>query len=333
MRPHRMILVAGVLAAAAAGWLSVNIAHADRTGASERLTTSTTSIATPSAVTVSPNMAVSATSLPTDTTSHSTAPPSTSPLVLAPAPAAAPQLTSAAQFIAGDVAGAAAYAQQQGYTTAITVIDTTSGAAYSAGDSTGYFASESVVKVLIATRLLIEGQMTGDTETTAYQMLTQSDDTSADELYGDVGGDDLINWADDYFGINIGTPPTQAGWWGNTHISSTGLAAFYAKIETNPTVWPWLSNAMANTTQYGSDGTYQWFGIPSAVSNGWMIKQGWGEDDDCACHATDNTTGYINHGHYVVVILLAGPGQDYGPTIADTLTTETKLLIPNGQID
>ncbi len=201
MRQHRELLVAVVLTVAAAGWISVDIAHADRTGASERLTIAAT-------------------------TPRPTVPSSTSPPVLAPAPAAAPPLASSAQLIAADVAGAAAYAQQRAYTSGITVIDTSSGATYSGGDSTGYFASESVVKVLIATRLPIEGQMTGDTETTAYQMITQSDDTSADDLYGDVGGDDLINWADAYFGINIGAPPTEAGWWGNTHISSSGLAAF-----------------------------------------------------------------------------------------------------------
>ena len=37
----------------------------------------------------------------------------------------------------------------------------------------------------------------------------------------------------------------------------------------DPTVWPWLSKAMANTTHDGTDGTDQFFGIPSA-------SQDWG---------------------------------------------------------
>ncbi len=41
-----------------------------------------------------------------------------------------------------------------------------------------------------------------------------------------------------------------------------------------PTVWPWLSKAMANTTRDGTDGTDQFFGIPS-VSQDWVVKQGW----------------------------------------------------------
>jgi len=39
-------------------------------------------------------------------------------------------------------------------------------------------------------------------------------------------------------------------------------------------VWPWLSKAMANTTRDGTDGTDQFFGIPSA-SQDWAVKQGW----------------------------------------------------------
>jgi hypothetical protein len=71
---------------------------------------------------------------------------------------------------------AAAEAGAQGYRTGIAVLDLRTGQYTGAGQDTAPFASESVVKVLIATELLATGQMTGDTATTAYQMITQSDD-------------------------------------------------------------------------------------------------------------------------------------------------------------
>src|ERR1700756_2918667 len=54
---------------------------------------------------------------------------------------------------------AAAYARSQGYHIGIAVIDTTTGAYYGSGDYFGLFATESVAKVFIATRLLAEGEM------------------------------------------------------------------------------------------------------------------------------------------------------------------------------
>jgi hypothetical protein len=251
------------------------------------------------------------------------------PLTDAPAPAG---LAAAPVTPATTALRAVQYANARGYTTAIVVMNTKTGTTYQAGNATSYYASESVVKAVIAARLLVDGQMHGTTEAIAYKMITQSDDRSADELYGQVGGDSLMLWAKSYFHITVGTPPSKPGWWGNTHISAKGLAQFYYLVHRNATIWPWLSNAMAHVTRNGSDGTFQWFGIPEAVKTGWMVKQGWGEDDNCACHSSWNSTGYVQNGAYAVVILVQGPPSDYNTPISIMITSEAQLLMPGAKL-
>ncbi len=217
-----------------------------------------------------------------------------------------------------------------GYRTGIAVLDLSTGEYVGAGDDTGSFASESVVKVMIATELLATGQMTGETESTAYQMITQSDDDDADALYGLAGGDNVINLVAKRYNItDLGTPPNSPGYWGNTEISAKGMVYLYAAIAKDPVVGPWLMNAMANATEYGADGTYQFFGIPSATT-GAAIKQGWGDDGDDSPNADFNSTGYVEGDKYAVAILTDGSPSTYGTAISDMVTTEAKLLMPNG---
>src|SRR4051794_31008168 len=63
---------------------------------------------------------------------------------------------------------AARYARARGYHIGIAVYDTKTGSLAQAGYARGTFASESVVKVFIATRLLVEGRMHGSTAARAY---------------------------------------------------------------------------------------------------------------------------------------------------------------------
>src|SRR4051794_19044003 len=181
--------------------------------------------------------------------------------------------------VSSQAASAVNYAHANGYRSAIGVLDTQTGAFTGAGDYNSTYASESVMKTFIATRLLLTGQMSGWNETTAYKMITQSDDASASALYGRVGGDSLINWIKQALNIpNLGYPPLRAGWWGGTQITAAGMASFYNAVRHRPGIWNWLGNAMHHATPYGSDGMYQFFGIPSATT-GFAVKQGWGGDN------------------------------------------------------
>jgi hypothetical protein len=276
---------------------------------------------------------------PPATTTASTA---TSPSVTSTTPGSAtPSQTVRAKAAAPSIARvpvssvrlrtAVSSATSRGYRAGVAVVDTTTGKLWAAGDYDDKFASESVVKVFIATRLLATKRMTGGTATTAYRMITQSDDQSANALYGLAGGDQVVNWIAKHYGISdLGTPPTKAGWWSNTHITAVGMARFYAKVKTDPLVWPWLSKAMHRATEYGSDGTYQFFGLKQADRNA-AIKQGWGQDDDDWSAASDfNSTGYVNSDRYTVVILVKGPARQYRSGTPAAVTRIAKTLMPGG---
>lgn len=236
-----------------------------------------------------------------------------------------------AAFVTGNAKRAIAYAAARGESAAVAVLDTRTGKFYGAGRYRTRYASESVVKVFIATRLLLTGRMHGATERTAYKMITQSDDASASALYGRAGGDGLVPWIARHYHLgNLGSGPSRPGWWGNTHITARGLVEFYAKAKADPRVGPWLRNAMRHATTYGSDGTYQYYGIP-ATTDDFAIKQGWGADGDCFCRSVFNSTGYVDGGRYAVAMLTAG--GSYGRYAMTTLNGMALRLIPRGHID
>jgi hypothetical protein len=244
--------------------------------------------------------------------------------------AVAPPATAAARSTV--LQSAAAYGPAHGYKVGIAVYDTKTNKVYGSGSYKSTFASESVIKAMIATRLLLQGRMHGTTATRAYKMITQSDDAIASSFYGSVGGDGLINWIKRHYGVpDLGSPPHRAGWWGNTHITAIGLVKFYAKVKKDRRVGPWLLNAMHHARKYGSDGTYQFFGIPSATT-GFAVKQGWGIDyDDWSRSADFNTTGFVNGDRYAVAILARGPSRTYGGAIGNMLTQTARRLLPGGR--
>jgi hypothetical protein len=85
---------------------------------------------------------------------------------------------------------------------------------------------------------------------------------------------------------------------------------------------------MHHATQYGSDGMYQFFGIPSATT-GAAIKQGWGGDNPQGQPAF-NSTGLVSGDRYTVAILTQG--GVYGTPISNMLTSQARLLMPGGRI-
>ncbi|MCW2631822.1 MAG: hypothetical protein JWR88_784 [Pseudonocardia sp.] len=251
----------------------------------------------------------------------------------APPAAPTPPTTAAVPVtcvVSADLDSAVAYATAQGERAAIAVYDTASGRYFYAGDSDEPYSSASVVKVLIAAELLLTGQMTGSTESTASQMIISSDDDAADALYGLVGGDGVITTIAAHYGItNLGSPPADAGQWGETKITADGLVHLYAALKADPTVWPWLSQTMKSTTQLGADGTDQYFGLPSA-SQDWSVKQGW--MTGLGPGSTYLSTGFVQDNRYAVAILTYGSTSQYGAQMSDTITQMAKDVMPAGQI-
>ncbi|HST47387.1 hypothetical protein [Jatrophihabitans sp.] len=278
-----------------------------------------TPAATPSPTWTTPTAAPSPTSTPTTTPARTAAPK-------------AEVVPSAREPIGGrGIQAAADYATARGYRVGVAVLDTRTGTLWGADEHASLFASESVVKVFIATRLLLDRQLTGDLAETAYRMIARSDDGAADALYGYAGGDDVLPWLAAHYDIpDLGSPPSLAGWWSNTHISATGLVRFYAKVKADPVVWPWLSKAMHAATEYGSDGTYQFFGLKQA-DPGAAIKQGWGQDDDDWSASSDfNSTGFVDSDRYAVAILVKGPSWQYNSGTPAMVTSVARMLMPGG---
>jgi len=249
----------------------------------------------------------------------------TPPSTAAPVPSTPAPVTCA---VSDGLDQALAYADDRNEQAAIAVYDTATGTYTAAGDADAQYSSASVVKVFVAADLLLTDQMSGDTASTAYQMITASDDDAADTLYGLVGGDSVSTTIADHYGItNLGSPPADTGQWGETKITADGLVHLYAKLKADPTVWPWLSNAMANATQDGTDGTNQFFGIPSAAPS-WSVKQGW--MTGLGPGSTYDSTGYVDGDRYAVVILTFGSVSQYGQYMSNTITQMAKDALPDG---
>jgi hypothetical protein len=225
-------------------------------------------------------------------------------------------------------ARAARYATARGYRIGIAVMDTKTGTEYTSGRAGTSFISASVVKVLIAARLLVEDRMHGAVQRLAYRMITQSDNDAADRLYPLAGSSSLVPWTARHFHIrNLGSPKTPPGSWGSTRLVPGSLARLYAKYAKNPQVGPWLLNAMHHIHQYSSAGEYQWWGLPSATNNA-AVKQGWNTEFG---YANVNTTGFVNLDRYAVVIMSRGPTSSYLDAITDMLTHVARLLLPEGR--
>jgi hypothetical protein len=224
-------------------------------------------------------------------------------------------------------AAAAHYATERGYRIGIAVIDTTTHALYTSGRARTSYLSASVVKVLIAARLLVENRMHGDVRRLAYRMITQSDNDAANQLYPLAGGSSLEPWTERHFHVpGLGGPKTPPEYWGSTRLVPAKLARLYVKYKNDPRVGPWLLNAMHHIHEYSSAGEYQWWGLPSATTNA-AVKQGWNTDFG---HANVNTTGFVNNDRYAVVIMSRGPTSSYLEEITEMITQAAKLLLPHG---
>jgi hypothetical protein len=228
------------------------------------------------------------------------------------------------------VRDAAQVALAQGAGTAVALLDLTTGRYSGAGDDTVAYPSESVVKVLIAVRLLLTGQMDGATEPIARRMIAASDDAAATALYARAGGDTVVAQVAAHYGIaDLGAPPPVPGRWGLTRVTARGLVELYAALAADPAVGPWLTGAMSATTPIAADGTDQTFGL-LAVAPGAAVKQGWGHDGVDSGRAIANSTGYLDHGRYAVAILTSGAPQTYGAPLEGLVTAQARRLVAAG---
>jgi hypothetical protein len=228
------------------------------------------------------------------------------------------------------VNAAYAYGRQRGERVAVALFDRKTHRYYVAGDVDSYYASASVMKVFIATKLLVTGQSKNPTiANLMWRMITLSDDNAADYLYGIVGAAGVAPWAAARYHVaGIAATPIS-NYWGLTRITARAMVNYYNAVISDPTVGPWLLNAMANMHAPAADGWPQNFGIPS-VSSGWRVKQGW---MCCLDNLTRmHSTGFVNGDRYTVALLTEGSPADYGLFGRDTVTGMAARLLPHGTI-
>jgi hypothetical protein len=226
---------------------------------------------------------------------------------------------------------AAVLTAENSATVAVAVLDTRTGQFYGSAQDETPFPAESLVKVLIAADLLATGRMTGATAQMAYQMITQSDDDDANALWGTVGGPAVVGWAETRYGIaDLGSPPTEYGWWGNTKFTARGLVQLYAAIAADHVVGPWVIDAMSHMSAKAADGTDQDFGLAAQTTVG-AFKQGWGGDDDAANSEQLNSTGLLD-GRYAVAILVQHVPYEAMSSLLPVINTLSAAVAPHGKV-
>jgi hypothetical protein len=226
------------------------------------------------------------------------------------------------------VKSAVTYAHSRGERGAVAVYDRYTGQSWASGDVHSYYASASVVKVFIAARLLLSGQMHGSIAQTAARMIEYSDDDAATSLYGRVGGDQLYRWVSSRFHIPV-APPPDAGYWGETRITADGMISFYRQMA-SISAGSWLMTAMGHYSCTAADGWPQCFGIPSAASSHPRIKQGW----MCCLEGRTrmHSTGYVDSDRIIVAILTEGSTAKYGSYGRDTVSGMARAVMPGGHV-
>lgn len=187
----------------------------------------------------------------------------------------------------------------------------------------------SLVKVFVAARLLVEGRASEPRIQDAMRrMIVCSDDNAGTLLYYQAGGDGLMPWISEHYGVGGLAPPSDPDWWGTAGVTARAMVDFYARVAEDPAVGPWLRGAMGSTQAYGCDGFYQHYGLPSAAA-AWQVKQGW---MCCMANLSQmHSTGYVSD-RYAVALLAEGGTWTYGGTGADTLTQVARALLPGGVV-
>ncbi|HEV7206634.1 MAG TPA: IPT/TIG domain-containing protein [Jatrophihabitans sp.] len=240
-----------------------------------------------------------------------------------------------AATILDNVTAAVRYATAAGMSTGIAVLDTRTGRTYSAGNATKRYSGASVVKTLIATRLLLTGRMSGPNASLAWRMITRSDNDAAWDLYPTVGGDALLPWLAAHYRIaGLGARPTMPGTWGSTQLTAIGVARFYAAVVKDRRVWPWLGSAMHHYAARSSEGEPNAWGLAVAAPSV-ALKNGWATNRDVLhpSNANINSTGVVQGDRFAVALLAEGPPAMYYAKGEAVVSRAAQLLMPGGRLD
>ncbi|MGH3845361.1 MAG: hypothetical protein ACRDS0_28615 [Pseudonocardiaceae bacterium] len=195
------------------------------------------------------------------------------------------------------------------------VFDRTDDTVLTSQDADQQFASMSVVKLLIALDALARNNWASPDDgmrQELHQMLANSDDQIASNLWTAGGGPAIVNRMASLLALSGTRPPEDPGEWGDTLITPQDMVTVYRYI-TDQLPRPdqdLILGALADTPKIAADGFDQYFGIPDGMpKSSWAVKQGWGTSGS---QAVMNSTGVVGPDwRYVVVVLAAAPENSY----------------------
>jgi hypothetical protein len=191
------------------------------------------------------------------------------------------------------------------------------------------FAAMSVVKLLIALDALTRDNSVtpdGATQQEIHQMLADSDDEIANEMWTAGGGPATVTRMVNRLGLTGTQPPEDPGEWGDTLITPQDMVTVYRYL-TDQGPGPdrdLLLGALADAPRIAADGFNQYFGIPDGMPHtSWAIKQGWGTSGS---QAVMGSTGLVGRDlRYVVVLLASAPANSYS-TVPAVITAGASAL-------
>ncbi|OBK12902.1 hypothetical protein [Mycobacterium asiaticum] len=245
----------------------------------------------------------------------------------------------------GGLTGAQARIQQateqaaaDGATLSVAILDRATHQLVSNGNDQ-IIATASVAKLFIADDLLLkesDGQVTLTPEDhQALDMMLQSSDDGAAELFwGQGGGDAIITQVATRYGLASTTPPSDGRWW-NTISSASDLIRYYERLLDGSGGLPpararLIVNDLARSTPTGIDGYPQRFGIPDGLyAEPVAVKQGW-----MCCIGADwmhLSTGVIGADRRYIMVIESLQASD-DATARETITRAVKTIFPSGRV-
>ncbi|MEP6561971.1 MAG: hypothetical protein ABJD68_12975 [Nakamurella sp.] len=169
-------------------------------------------------------------------------------------------------------------AETDGVRESVVVIDRSSGAVLDQLNPHQQFPALSLVKLMIAADILhgSGGRELPDQTLDAElgEMISKSDDDTADDLYAQSGGDEMVHRVVQRYGLAETSPSPETEYWGDVQTTAADMASLIRQILADPVTSPVIGPAMLAATPIADDGFDQQIGmntIPGAGS-----KQGWG---------------------------------------------------------
>ncbi|MDX6301815.1 MAG: hypothetical protein QOF53_3029, partial [Nocardioidaceae bacterium] len=200
------------------------------------------------------------------------------------------------------VARAHAQAAANGINDYLSVIDRSTGAALAQTGGGTQVASESIMKLMLASYYLVLAggyrHQSAQVLSSLSYMIRYSDDATANAFFSSAA----IPTIAARYGLRSTINATdRVGHWGAARITAADMTTFLFRASRDPQVGPWLLPVMAQVAPVGSDGFNQAFGMNS-LSGTHGSKQGWGGDQFWSGpRNVINSVGYTDR--YFVAIL------------------------------